>query len=75
MSNLPLPSGGVTTDTPGAATYTGTSTSFLEKARCTGDGPRYVKIGRAVRYRFVDLDTWLESCARRSTSDRGQKAA
>ena len=26
---------------------------------CRGEGPSYVRVGRAVRYRRVDVDRWL----------------
>jgi predicted DNA-binding transcriptional regulator AlpA len=35
------------------------SASFLNKARSDGTGPRYVKIGKAVRYRAGDVSTWI----------------
>jgi predicted DNA-binding transcriptional regulator AlpA len=47
--------------TPGAATYTGVSTSRLEKLRLTGGGPKYVKLGKTVVYAPADLDEWLNS--------------
>lgn len=31
--------------------------------RSNGKGPRYYKVGKAVRYRPEDLDAWLEICA------------
>lgn len=31
--------------------------------RTKNEGPRYVKVGRFVRYRAEDLDAWLESRA------------
>lgn len=46
--------------------YTGMSQSFLRQSRMDGDrvgrtpGPRYLKIGRSVRYLIEDLDAWLE---------------
>lgn len=43
----------------------------LENFRIAGRGPKYVKIGRCVRYRARDLKEWLEGLERRSTSDRG----
>ena len=43
----------------------------LESFRIAGRGPKYVKIGRCVRYRARDLKEWLEGLERRSTSDRG----
>lgn len=45
----------------------------LQKWRLDGSGPKFVKIsGRAVRYRKIDLDDWIENRIRRSTSDPGQ---
>lgn len=41
----------------------------LEKFRHTGGGPRYTRLGRAVRYRAQDLDAWVAENYRRSTSD------
>ena len=57
--------------TPEAATYCGSSASTFEKLRLTGGGPIYSKIGRRVVYRIDDLDVWLASNRRRSTSDTG----
>jgi predicted DNA-binding transcriptional regulator AlpA len=50
-----------------AADYTGLSVSFFRRARSKAeqgnraDGPPFLKIGRAIRYRITDLDLWLES--------------
>lgn len=51
-----------------AAEYIGVSDSFLNKARLTGGGPVFLKLGRLVVYDRADLDTWLRSCRRTSTS-------
>jgi predicted DNA-binding transcriptional regulator AlpA len=57
--------------TPDAAKRIGLSESSLEKLRCRGDGPAFVKIGsRAVGYLVEDLDQWLTSRRRTSTSAR-----
>jgi predicted DNA-binding transcriptional regulator AlpA len=56
-------------DTIGAAQRTGLAVPTLEKLRCTGGGPRYCKLGRAVRYRVSDLDDWVASHVVRDTSD------
>jgi len=56
-------------DTEAAATYTGTKPNYLEKLRCTGGGPIFVKRGGLVRYDPDDLDAWLEAGKRRSTSE------
>jgi hypothetical protein len=54
-----------------AARYLGLSISFLNKLRSGGGGPRYAKVGRRVIYPRVDLDLWLASRERQSTSDAG----
>jgi excisionase family DNA binding protein len=58
-------------DTREAAKYVGLAPSTLETLRVRGGGPRFLKIRRAVRYRFDDLEAWLSGCERRSTSDLG----
>ena len=57
-------------NTVAAARRLGVSPSFLAKARMQGDGPRYRKLGRAVRYAQVDLDHWLLACSRTSTAEQ-----
>ena len=52
-----------------AADYLNVSVSFLMKARLRGDGPRYRKIGRCVRYTEADLATYLKQNTRSSTSE------
>lgn len=54
-------------DSNEAAEYLGLQRTTLEAWRCRGGGPRFVKLGRAVRYRRVDLDTWIESRLRDNT--------
>lgn len=57
---------------PAAAEYVGLSASTLAKMRLRGDGPVYAKAGpRVVVYNVADLDHWLASRRRRSTSDEG----
>jgi predicted DNA-binding transcriptional regulator AlpA len=53
-----------------AAKALGVSASFLAKARVGGTGPRYVKLGRAVRYRPYDLEQYIRARSRSSTSER-----
>ncbi len=50
----------------------GLSPRTLERYRVTGEGPDYLKIGRAVRYAASALERWLKGCKRRSTSDDGR---
>lgn len=52
-----------------ASLYICMSRSFLRQARMNGTlsqrtpGPRYIRIGRAIRYLKDDLDRWLEKHA------------
>ena len=41
----------------------------LERMRLTGLGPAYVKAGRRVLYRQADLEAWVASQVRASTSE------
>jgi excisionase family DNA binding protein len=46
------------------------SLSWLAKARMRGDGPAYIKVGRAIRYSEAALQQWLKGNQRLSTSER-----
>jgi hypothetical protein len=46
------------------------SVSWLAKARMRGDGPPFIKIGRAIRYSEVALMQWMKSRQRLSTSEK-----
>jgi excisionase family DNA binding protein len=52
-----------------AANYLGLAVSTLNKLRCSGGGPAFFKLGRAVRYDLEDLKEWLASRRFRSTSE------
>jgi predicted DNA-binding transcriptional regulator AlpA len=43
------------------ATHLGVPASTLANWRYQGLGPRYLRIGRHVRYDPVDVDAWIES--------------
>lgn len=58
-----------------AASRLNLSPSTLNKARLTGDGPPFIKLGTSVRYRPEDLDAWVAAQVRRSTSDPGGTVA
>lgn len=45
------------------AEYLGKSTAWCERARWAGEGPRFIKLGRHVRYRADDVLAWIESQA------------
>jgi predicted DNA-binding transcriptional regulator AlpA len=52
-----------------AAAYLSISERTLERRRCVGDGPRFVRCGRCVRYRLADLEAWVASRVVASTSE------
>jgi hypothetical protein len=54
-----------------AARRLGTSVRTLQKWRCNGKGPRFVRLSRAVRYDPADLDRFIAAGLRASTSDLG----
>jgi hypothetical protein len=55
-------------DTSEAALDLNCSQSFLAKARMTGTGPEFVKLGRAIRYRQSALNAYKAAQTRKSTS-------
>lgn len=57
-------------DTECAAKHLGLAVSTLEKMRVYGDGPRFVKLGRSVRYRICDLEAYLAGRVVESTSQK-----
>ena len=53
-----------------AAEFLRMSLSWLAKARMRGDGPAFSKPGRSVRYSESDLQQYVRSRRRLSTSER-----
>lgn len=51
-----------------AAYLGGLKKNTLEGHRVRGEGCRFVKIGRLVRYKIEDLDSYIEAQTRTSTS-------
>jgi predicted DNA-binding transcriptional regulator AlpA len=43
----------------------------LQRWRLEGQGPKHCKIGKAVRYRQSDLETFVNDNVRQSTSEKG----
>jgi len=58
--------------TPDASRFVGLSIRTLEKHRIYGTGPRYSKLGGRVVYRVEDLQSWVDSAVKASTSDPGK---
>jgi len=56
-------------DSDQAAEYLGLKRTTLEAWRTRGSGPRFVKLGRLVKYRRSDLDAFIESRVRSNPSE------
>ncbi len=52
-----------------AAEVVGLKPGTLNKMRMFGGGPRFVKCGGSVKYRFLDLQGWLNSRTFSNTSE------
>jgi hypothetical protein len=52
-----------------AAAHCNLSPRTLEKLRVKGGGPHFLRLGGAVRYQLEDLDLWIASSRRRTTSE------
>jgi predicted DNA-binding transcriptional regulator AlpA len=55
------------------AEYLSKSTAWCERARWAGDGPKFIKLGRHVRYKASDVFDWIESNSKESTSDGAEQ--
>jgi predicted DNA-binding transcriptional regulator AlpA len=58
-----------------AAEYLRTSTSTLAKRRLSGEGPRFSRIGKAIRYLKSDLDEWMATHRVSSTCEEHEKGS
>lgn len=54
-----------------ASEYLGLAVSTLNKWRCHGGGPVFIKMGRAVRYRVADLEEFISIKTKSHTSASG----
>lgn len=52
-----------------AADYLGISIRTIQAWRVRGGGPSYVKMGKSVRYRPSDIQSWIEAHLASSTSE------
>ena len=58
-----------------AANILGVSPAFLERDRWAGAKVPFIRVGsRSIRYRHSDLDTYIESRVKTSTSSYGMGA-
>lgn len=44
-----------------AARFTSFTPKALERKRQRGEGPRYSKVGKSIRYALADLRAWMEA--------------
>lgn len=65
---VPAPQGWELLTTREAAKELSCSTQKLEIARMKGGGPRFLKLGRSVRYSRADLEQWVAAAGRRNTT-------
>jgi predicted DNA-binding transcriptional regulator AlpA len=59
-------------NTDAAAHLLNVSAVTLAKWRVTGEGPRFLKFGRSVKYRISDLEEWIQDQERESTAEYKQ---
>ena len=62
-------------DTDSAAGKLGVKRKTLENWRSLGKGPAFHKVGGKVLYEESELDAWLQTCRRTSTSQQKQQSA
>ena len=51
------------------------SEQFLATARCRGEGPPWVRIGRSIRYQKTDVVRWLNERTYQNTSGYARRGA
>ena len=56
-------------DTEQVAAILRVQSNTLAQWRVKGGGPAFLKIGRCVRYRASDVETWIDAQCRASTCD------
>jgi Helix-turn-helix domain len=71
LANRDEPDRSVRFNAEQAAAYLGLAKATLAKLRCRGGGAPYCKLGRRVVYDRRELDQWLRSKQRVSTTDVG----
>lgn len=49
----------------------GVTKRYLELAKMRGDGPAIIRIGRLVRYRPQDIETWILANRTPQSQDKG----
>jgi excisionase family DNA binding protein len=52
-----------------ASEWLSLSVRTLERMRVAGNGPRFVRMGKSIRYRLCDVEAWIASRVVGSTSE------
>ena len=60
-------------DAKAAADFLKCSSWTLAAWRCSGDGPRFCKLGNRVRYALADLEKWVEAHTANSTTEHDHR--
>jgi excisionase family DNA binding protein len=64
LQDVDVTEGSELVDESRLAARLGVSRATLQSWRYTGRGPRYIKIGRLIRYRKADVDAYLRAQTR-----------
>ena len=57
-----------------AASILSLSTRTLQRLRCVGGGPRFLRLSQAsIRYRLSDLEAWISARIFSNTSQKGSE--
>jgi predicted DNA-binding transcriptional regulator AlpA len=51
------------------AAYLGKSTAWCERSRWEGEGPKFIKLGRHVRYKAEDVLEWIDENVKSSKEE------
>lgn len=51
------------------AEYLGVKRKTVQNWRLVGGGPKFIRVGRSIRYRFEDIQAWLALREASSTSE------
>ena len=71
IMSLPSQSHSILLKETDAAAFLNIEVGTMRRWRWAGRGPRFIKIGAAVRYDPADLETFINAGRRNSTSDPG----
>lgn len=61
-------------DAPSVARYLGKSVATVAQLRYLGTGPKFLRVGRSIRYRASDVEAWLHENTHTSTTDAAAEA-